>query len=605
MREAVTYFVFLGIFCVVVFAPRNSEPYELNRYFFDTFVEAEYHPGENYASVTEVYEFYRWIEDIFLPNMYPTTLYNGDPVEGEDLLFTTGGWNRRVGKVRLRQSRVRPGSCSIPDVFKESIEVCYGRYSESEEETSNYLPVNNYLDPPSHLSGAEAAAFDPTFVWHSADDLDQLSWEGKTKTKYGGGGYVFDLDGSYANATSLVQWLKDSRWIDEATRAVFIDFSSYNVNVDMFCVARMLVEVSPTGQVVSSQTFRTLPLISPLRVLENDGVENFDRLLVLFELVLNFFVFYYVFREYKMYKLLGRARYFTTSWNVLEIINLALFLCTLFLRCISWKLIGDERPKMNDDEIYVNLLPVSYFAQMVDNVNAFNAVLCFIKVFKYLRANKKLGQFTDTLAAASAEMVVLCVIIFIVVIGYAVAFHMAFGHTLVEYKDLPESIFSLFRSTLGDFDLESLREVNRYLGPLLFVSFMILMFFVIVSMFLSIVDNSYEKVRENLKGRGEDPLTRDVLDLRAVADAKVRAMLGMPPSAAYKARGASVDGGDGIGGPPDDDTASMFGKVEEELEMTVDMREQEQEVIDRLLELERQQTALRELLKQISDGIAP
>jgi hypothetical protein len=60
-------------------------------------------------------------------------------------------------------------------------------------------------------------------------------------------------------------------------------------------------------------------------------------------------------------------------------------------------------------------------------------------------------------------------------------------------------MLSLFRATLGDFDLDALVYANYALGPFLFILFIFLVFFVVLSMFLSIVDESYDRVRTDLE----------------------------------------------------------------------------------------------------------
>lgn len=66
---------------------------------------------------------------------------------------------------------------------------------------------------------------------------------------------------------------------------------------------------------------------------------------------------------------------------------------------------------------------------------------------------------------------------------------------------------------LGDFDLDVLVAANPILGPFLFVLYIFLVFFVMLSMFLSVVDESYNAVREALEAQGDDmePLERDFL----------------------------------------------------------------------------------------------
>ena len=162
---------------------------------------------------------------------------------------------------------------------------------------------------------------------------------------------------------------------------------------------------------------------------------------------------------------------------------------------------------------YIELEWVSYFLKQVDNTNAFNAVLTWFKLFKFMRENKKMSQLVDTLEVAGGDMLVVCVIIVIVASGYSIAFHLAFGHAVSSYRDFPEALFTLFLATLGEFDVDDLRNNNTALGPVLFVTFIVVVFFIILSMFLAIVDKAYEVVRLQLEDVVDDvdPLTRDVL----------------------------------------------------------------------------------------------
>lgn len=51
------------------------------------------------------------------------------------------------------------------------------------------------------------------------------------------------------------------------------------------------------------------------------------------------------------------------------------------------------------------------------------------------------------------------------------------------------------RITLGDFDFEAIKSNNKFLGPPLFVSYIFLVVFVMMSMFIAILDSSYGKIK--------------------------------------------------------------------------------------------------------------
>jgi len=57
---------------------------------------------------------------------------------------------------------------------------------------------------------------------------------------YGGGGYVKSLAINSADTGGIIDSLKLLGWIDRGTRAVFLDFTVYNANINLFCQIRLV-----------------------------------------------------------------------------------------------------------------------------------------------------------------------------------------------------------------------------------------------------------------------------------------------------------------------------------------------------------------------------
>ncbi len=69
------------------------------------------------------------------------------------------------------------------------------------------------------------------------EELDGSDHWGEISS-YGGSGYYQDLLNTRASSLELIKDLKQHLWIDRGTRAVFIDFTVYNANINLFCVIR-------------------------------------------------------------------------------------------------------------------------------------------------------------------------------------------------------------------------------------------------------------------------------------------------------------------------------------------------------------------------------
>ena len=60
-------------------------------------------------------------------------------------------------------------------------------------------------------------------------------------------------------ATSRLEYLKENFWIDRQSRALFVEFTIYNVNRNLFATVVLLAEILPTGGILPTA------YISPFR----------------------------------------------------------------------------------------------------------------------------------------------------------------------------------------------------------------------------------------------------------------------------------------------------------------------------------------------------
>ena len=80
--------------------------------------------------------------------------------------------------------------------------------------------------------------FCPLFrSYTKAGDLDGYPYWGQLAL-YAGGGYVVPLKGSKTDLIALMNTLEQQQWIDRYTRAVFVEFTTYNAQVRarVFCL---------------------------------------------------------------------------------------------------------------------------------------------------------------------------------------------------------------------------------------------------------------------------------------------------------------------------------------------------------------------------------
>lgn len=71
------------------------------------------------------------------------------------------------------------------------------------------------------------------WYYQSESTLGGMSYQG-IMNNYGGGGFIFDLSQNSNVTRAGISYLFDNLWIDRGTRAVFLDFTVYNANINLF-----------------------------------------------------------------------------------------------------------------------------------------------------------------------------------------------------------------------------------------------------------------------------------------------------------------------------------------------------------------------------------
>ena len=214
----------------------------------------------------------------------------------------------------------------------------------------------------------------------------------------------------------------------------------------------------------------------------------------------------------------GVRDFFRDAWHYVELTNLTIFILSFALRM---KVIFGQVPGVveNVDAIplgavyttYVHFHSLGYWMALQAYTNAFNAVLTWIKVFKYLNVFPQFTLLTRTLSIAATPLGIFFFIFAIVLVGSGQGFFLAFGLDVKGYRTLGDSISNVLRMAVGDFDYEALSSSQRFLGPVLFWMYIFLMVLVLMSMFIALLSEAYDMAREETPAVQEKGGVWDVL----------------------------------------------------------------------------------------------
>ena len=147
---------------------------------------------------------------------------------------------------------------------------------------------------------------------------------------------------------------------------------------------------------------------------------------------------------------------------------------------------------------YYNFQRLALWSEVLGYIIAFVVFLGIIKIIYILRFNRRMSLLASTLKNAGKEMRTFSVVFFITISAYSQLAYVVFGSHLASYNNFMTTLESLLSLLLGSFDYEELATANPYLGPFFFFSFILLMVFMLTNMFVSIINDTFSAVKEDV-----------------------------------------------------------------------------------------------------------
>ncbi|GMH45685.1 hypothetical protein BSKO_13648 [Bryopsis sp. KO-2023] len=497
IKDMLWYSVFLVLFSVTTLMGHSEQ----DIFFFGDHILGQLngvempfkaaHVKKELTDVATVYELHLYLQGVLYPFLYTGSSYDGVSIPGVVL-----GQGVLLGAPRIGSVRVRPTSCEFNKQFQfkgTQIEYCSPGLDEGIADTEPY-------------------GLGDAFAYNSLGNKDATYVSTKTSGWYPPPGYTITLprqenatcvlanvlDWDSANETNLevtcpaahvFRNLQTLNFVDAHTRAVFVDFAVYHPLLDRVCSVRVFFELLQSGGVITDtdiDIFRPYPYqVSTKDIVRLGG-----------EAVVLIMVLAYMGEEARKIFKEGWS-YFKDVGKYPHLINLVLFIVVIAYE-IDCMLLMPSTIQIDSDE-YIPIRKASDVARFSQSLNSFNMFLSWMKVFKYMSFIPQFSQLTRTLSKAASAVGGFFLIIGLVLIGSGQAFLLAFGARLNDYRNFQESIYSLIRALLMDFNLQELREANLWLGPLFFGSFIILAVFVLLNMFIAIISDAYTETREELR----------------------------------------------------------------------------------------------------------
>ncbi len=207
---------------------------------------------QDFTGIGSLDDFWNFVNIPFISALWPESSFTNS--------FFLQSESRIVGAVRMRQQRVKSRDCDLPTAFDSFIfggsdGECYPSLQVFGE---SHLPFTTDLDLSSFNLTNDGT------VWKSGGELgykDNFKTRLSTSSiQYDGSGFVIDIpSGDLTTAVAILAAIQNSDWISRETRAIFLEATFFNANLNTMVFGMMAVELPPASGATPSRFFIPFP----------------------------------------------------------------------------------------------------------------------------------------------------------------------------------------------------------------------------------------------------------------------------------------------------------------------------------------------------------
>ena len=334
--------------------------------------------------------------------------------------------------------------------------------------------------------------------YQSSDDMGNLP-RSSPRAAYGGGGYVAELGYDLQTAREVMEALSKNNWIDRRTRALIVEFSIFNSNMNILVTANYFFEFLPTGGVYTNIKIDMLDL----RGSETSLVQLilFCRLLVIVMMVA-----YFVNELVKMCR--QKGSYFKNVWNWIALVLIITSVTAVVLHIVQEKTTSDSVRELNKN-LYAN---VSFHKalRLLDMETTFLSVVIFLATLKFLtllRFSRQIIFLSITVRLAAKYLASFSVVFAVIFCSFAMSGMLAFGALVESYSNFLRVCISQFEFLLGKavpkFQMAKVDPLLAFLFSSFYICsmtvFILNLSIVILNFALGEVKNNLDAVTEELE----------------------------------------------------------------------------------------------------------
>jgi hypothetical protein len=473
--QILIFVVFLLTFTITVLVERNSSAPLLAAHLTSKIADGP----RPVSSILDGASLYSYLRDSFVPAMYDSNIDTLTARNVSNSLHPIDGSNRLLGGVRLRQVRVKlQEQCQMGPMFDTYTISCYPPFGAASESRDAFGPGGKFA--------------------HSADP-EGVSIAGKLGS-YSGDGFAQILPSNRTKALEAINQLEADKFVDDATRAVFVDFNIWNSNLGMYAVVGIYTEFAASGGVKHTMDVVTM---TPSNLAAGGLGFTTEWLGFVGNLILISMVAWFVIEETQEVCSSKWGYLKDWFWNTADWLNMSLIVTAFVFKIMSFTHAGSLNigaQELVDKSSFTNLRALSENVESARLLNSLNAVFMWCKLLKFYRFMPGLRDLIKVIWRALFLFCPYLIMFSIAFIGFAMSYNIGFGDKIFELSTFASTITYLCRAFIRDVELMPAYDITPAFGALLILLFYVAMVLVGTIVMFAILANAqfeakYDKSR--------------------------------------------------------------------------------------------------------------
>ena len=198
-----------------------------------------------------------------------------------------------------------------------------------------------------------------------------------------------------------------------------------------------------------------------------------------------------------------RCEYLKNIWTYFDLLSVGFSSAAIGLVICKYRQVQSVRDRLQTTRGYT---PISLSALLsIDDLLSFSlASLCFLTYLRCLRLcrfHRRLSLFLRAILHAGRELISFSAMFSLIFFAFVTLFYLLFISNLSSCSTIWRTAQLLFEMVLMKFDTDKLIEAQPILAPVVLTLFILLVVFVSMSMFVSIISDNFRFVRDHRQQR--------------------------------------------------------------------------------------------------------